>query len=329
MPKLVFRHYNLFGEQKYLNFKTEFLPRESFNFYLRFMDPAVMNNKNFSYEISSQYKFSYLNYIAKGTSPLGTAWPVDSEFRWNNKEFMYTDLVFSLKYKIPNNGIIISPKFSIKYETDRFKILEDTTGDIIPYKQAIQQYPIDKITPYGFLSLTFPIEKINASIKTEIQVSYEITIDRYIENISKASNTDKRIFDKLNPYVAYYFSFFITPIEANIIPSIKLNYTRNIDYFFNRNESVDWGRTMANYAHDYLDLVFGLEFNKSFTFRNIKHELKVYAEFSQRLVGETSVKKKYEDENNNVNEYINSYFYNSIFNFNINYIMDYKFLKKS
>ena len=305
-PKLIFRHYNVGGYKKYLNIKSEFLPRTSFNFYTKYKDPDVLNNARLSYEIIGEFKFSAINYYAnydekngnsRDTPPLGVLGG-DQEEKWNDEFFFLWKLKGKFTYKIPNIEASVSPDVEIEYK----RLLA---------QDGAENLPIDKIIPKMGLGLSFPIKSINAYIKPSVNVRYNLTLgnenlaisedediteenmDLYTEDLEKKFYGNA--YDSLKPDIKLGFSFLIPIFNARIDPFIKIVYERVINYSFQRGDiySGNTGFIVPGTEDHFLDLIIGLDFNKSFNFRKSKHSFKINTDFELRLIGDAVLSRDY------------------------------------
>ncbi len=310
MPKIIFRHYNLGGYRKYLNAKIEFLPTDSFNFLFLFRDPEANFNKNISYELSAEFRSSLINYFIKGSAPLGALSDSDTSDRWNNELYIQGILGGQLSYRVPYSDIEITPNVNFNYK----RLLN---------KEEAGSLPVDIINPSLGLNLSFPIKSIKSFIKPSFNLDY-----RYMLGDEEISDTlelhyYRNIYDRLIPQVKLAFSYLIPKLEATLEPYIKLVYELNNSYYY-ANESLNSLVIVDTLNNDYLDLIFGVNFNKSFTFWKITHKFKILNEFEFRIYGDTAVNKFYDEDEN---EYTNYYPYNFKSLLDFTYEFDYNIFK--
>lgn len=310
MPKIIFRHYNIGGYRKYLNTKIEFLPKDSMNLLLNFKDPEANFNKNISYEIDTEFKSSLINYFVKGINPIGVLGGDDPEARWNDELYIQGILGGNLTYKVPYHDIEIKP--SVKFDYKR--LLNKPEG---------ADLPVDIIKPKLQLNLNFPIKSIKSNIKPSFKISYEYILgDEELGEDLELHNYRNR-YDKLTPDATLIFSYLIPYFNATLEPYVRLIYELNNSYYY-ANESFDSLTIKDTWNNDYLDLIFGLNFKKSFSFWKIKHEFKIETEFELRLYGDTTVTKTYNTEED---KYSRNYPYNFKSKLDLIYEFDYNTFK--
>jgi len=281
-PQIIFRYYNLGGVRKYLKSELEFYPTESMNFILNYIDPAVMNNKRFSYELNTNFRFSTMNYYANydfenkkyknGIPPIGVIGgnPIGP---WNDEHFLRIIFGGKFNYRTKNN-IKIRPNFKIDYKTIFEKIDEiDTTDKIGDVTKDLDTSNVFK-SEIG-LDLAFPIKKINAFFEPEFDMEYvlnigeDVTDDPEIQNKYYATG-----FDSLKPELEIGFNFNLPYVKAKLKPYTRFVYEKVTNY----------GATFV--TDHYFNIIFGVEFKKTLKYKKAKHVFKVETSFDQRLVGD-------------------------------------------
>lgn len=310
MPKIIFRHYNLGGYRKYLNSKLEFLPKESLNLFLLFKDPEANFNENISYEIKTEFRTSLINYFIKGIAPLGVLGDSDTSDRWNDKLFIQGGLGGELTYKVPYSDIEITPKINFNYK----RILN---------KEEAAYLPVDIIKPGLGLDLSFPIKSIRSAIKPSFYLDYKYTLGDEDNSDSLVLHYYRNIYDSFTPQIKFVFSYLIPKIDATLEPYIKLNFELNNSYYY-ADESLNSLVINDTPDDDYLDLTFGVNFSKSFSYWKIKHGFKIESEFVERLYGNTEVTKVI-NEDGDENTYSYPYYFKSKLDFT--YEFDYNIFK--
>ena len=312
IPKVIFRHYNIGGYRKYLNSKVEFLPKESLNLFFKFKDPEANFNENLSYGFETEFKTSLINYNIKGTKPLGVLGmdPPEPEDRWNETFFIQTVLGGELTYIVPYNDIEINPEIKLDYK----RIMDKENG---------AHLPVDILNPKIGLNFKFPIKPIESYIKPSFNVNYKYTFGDEKRTDALELHYNRNRYDKLISDAKLAFSYLIPNFNATLEPYIKIRHELNNSYFY-ANESLDSLIIEDTWYDDYLDLIFGVDFKKSFRFWKIRHTFKIKTEFEQRLYGDTTITKVY---NTNEDKYTNYYPYNFMSLLDFTYEFDYNTFK--
>lgn len=310
MPKIIFRHYNLGGYRKYLNAKIEFIPRESMNLFFNFKDPEANFNKNFSYEVNSEFKTSLINYFSKGINPIGVLGGYDPAERWNDELFLQAIIGGNLTYEVPYSDIEINPEIKLDYK----RILNKEEG---------ADLPVDIIHPSLGLNLNFPIKAIRSYLKPSFHIDYRYTLGDEDLDDSLEIHYNRNRYDRLIPSAELAFTYLIPNFNATLEPYIRLVYELNNSYYY-ANESLDSLVIKDTWNDDYLDLILGVKFDKSFSFWKITHTFKIKAEYEQRLYGNTTVTEIY---NSDENKYTNYYPFNFKALLDFTYEFDYNVFK--
>lgn len=311
MPKIIFRHYNIGGFRKYLNSKVEFIPKKSTNILFKFKDPEANFNNNISYQLETEFRTSLINYFSQGDIRyIGVLGDSNQGERWNDELFIQGILKGNLTYNIPYYDIEITPSAKFDYK----RLLNKEEG---------ADLPVDVINPELGLAFNFPIKSIKSYLKPSFNLEYEYTLGD--EDLSDALELHpyRNRYDKLIPEAKLIFSYLIPYFDARLEPYIKLVYELNNSYYY-ANESSDSFMIKDTPNNDYLDLIFGINFYKSFSFWKIKHKFTIETEFEQRLYGNTTVTKTYNTEED---EYSKYYPYNFKSKLDLIYEFDYNTFK--
>ena len=308
MPKIVYRNYNVGGYRKYIDSKIEFLPKDNMSLYFRYEDPSVNNNDNLSYNLTGEFRTSVINYFAnlnadgstKGISPLGVIGGATDE-PWEDELYIQGIFKGDLTYKIPKNDIKINPNLGFDYK----RLLN---------KEEAAQLPVDKYKPSIGMDLSIPIKKINSYLKPSFSTSYSVTVGDEGLGEDLEISDQRNVYDTLSPSAKIAFTYQIPKLLATLEPWFQIKYEKNTDY-----------RTMA--TSNYLNLIFGINFDKSFTFRRITHSFNIEAAFDQRVIGETKLTKQYIDEDDDIKEYKRSYSHLFKTSLDFTYKSDFNFFK--
>lgn len=348
-PQVIFRYYNLGGYRKKLISEIEFYPTESLNIILKYKDPDVLNNKKFSYELNTDFRFSTLNYFANydfenkkyklGTVPIGVIG--GNPFGpWNDEHFIKIKFGGKLNYTF-SNDIKIKPNFKIEYEKI-FEKLEkvklDTFKELAAAKNVDEQYArnnlgSDIINPKIGLDLMIPFKKKNVSFVPKFNLEYKLSLGEeklksFEELEEEAEEEGEEIiyldilqdkffgnaYDSLKPEIKLGFTFNIPRVNAKVKPYTGLIYEKITSYDYVRATasspaSLNPTSSKSEPTSHFIDLLFGVDFDKKITFKKGYHKFGVDAEYKQRVLGDTTIKRDWGTK-------IIPFFFSSVFFFN-------------
>ncbi|MCG8568591.1 MAG: hypothetical protein MJB14_00490 [Spirochaetes bacterium] len=148
-PKFQIRVYNLAGFRKYFKFKFDYIPKENIYGELLYKDPEFFGIPDLSFEISTGLSSSVsAYYVYAPPSRVGIIGETETQ-QWNKDLYINSNSKMSLSYKIPDNGMVISPSF--KFNNNNL-LTADPADDSISGDEDSDNYgktPITSFNPGG------------------------------------------------------------------------------------------------------------------------------------------------------------------------------------